>query len=337
MTVVDMHAHVMVPAVDQRVEQTPLWRASYEAAAATQSSLTLSTNAGLMKNTWAKALTDLDDRLAAMDAMGVDVQAISVAPTQYWYGADRALSSDLVEMVNDGLRQFAALAPQRFTTLATVSLQFPDLAAEQLQSAVRAGMPGVMISSQAAGRDLSHPEYDPFWAAAERLRALVFIHPLGCSLGARLQDNYLGNIVGQPTETTVALSHLIFGGVLDRFPALRICAAHGGGYLPYYIGRSDHGYEVRADVARLQSRPSDYLQRLFYDTVVHRSDVLRHLVDLVGPGQVLLGTDHPYDMAVNRPLELIDSLDLEPADRARIVGGNALDLFATCLTTNEGA
>ncbi|MFF4908239.1 amidohydrolase family protein [Streptomyces sp. NPDC001260] len=155
----------------------------------------------------------------------------------------------------------------------------------------------------------------------------VFVHPWGCSLGGRLAAHYLGNTVGQPVETTVALSHLIFGGVLDRYPRLKLVAAHGGGCLPTYIGRSDHAWRVREDARGCAEPPSTYLRRMWFDALVCTPRALRHLVEEVGADRVVLGTDHPFDMGIDDPPARIDAAGLAPAERAAIAGGNALDLL----------
>jgi aminocarboxymuconate-semialdehyde decarboxylase len=327
-TVIDIHAHLLVPAAEELVRGAAFLVADRERAAAGQNAASRRHNAALMAGQWGRDLTDLPSRFAAMELAGVGVQVLSVAPSQYYYGAPEALSAEIVAAVNEHLAATAAAHPDRLTAMATVSLQAPELAAAQLEHAAATyGMRAVMISSWAGGRDLSDPAYEPLWATAERLEQLVFIHPLGCSLGPRLADHYLSNIVGQPVETTVALSHLIFGGVLDRHPGLRICAAHGGGYLPFYIGRSDHGRTVRPESRTPAEPPSAYLHRLYYDTVVHRPDTLRALVAAAGADRLLLGTDYPYDMGSTDPLGLLHAADLGADAVAAIAGGTAAALL----------
>jgi len=326
--VIDIHAHVLVPDVERLVRDEPYLAAAREESAAGQTQQTRDINAALMADQWGRELVDIDTRLAAMDAMGVDVQVLSISPYQYHYGAPAAVAADLVELANERLAAIASGQPDRFRAMATVALQHPELAAEQL---VRAhgthGMHAVMISTWAGGRDFSDPAYEPFWSAAEQTGALVLIHPIGSSLGARLREHYLGNIVGNPAETTVALSHLIFGGVLDRHPGLTVCAAHGGGYLPYYIGRSDHGYTVRPESRTPAHPPSHYLKRLYYDTIVHSARILEQLVAVAGADRILLGTDYPYDMGTREPLTLLDTAQLGADERAAIAGGNAARLL----------
>ena len=234
-----------------------------------------------------------------MDAMGVDIQAVSVSPTQYYYWAERDLAQAIARAANECLAELCAAHPDRFVGLATVTLQHPDLAAEQLTDAVRRlGLRGCQISTQIDGVELADRRHDVFWTRAEALGAVVFVHPLGCTLGERVTPYYLSNIVGQPIETTLALSHLIFGGTLDRHPGLKLCAAHGGGYLPSYIGRSDHGYAVRPESRTMAHAPSTYLKRIWFDSLVYTPQALEHLVREVGASQVVIGTDYPFDMGV---------------------------------------
>src|SRR5438477_6824161 len=184
--------------------------------------------------------TTLADRLRAMDDQGIDVEALSINP--YWYEADRDVAKKLIQIQNEKLAEYCAAQPDRFVAFATVALQYPDLAAEQLEDGIkRLGLRGVSIGGSVNGEDLSDPKFHPFWAKAEDLGVLVFLHPQGVpDLEKRLQGNgLLTNVIGNPLETTIALSHLIFEGTLDRFPGLQLCAAHGGGYLPSYSARSD--------------------------------------------------------------------------------------------------
>jgi aminocarboxymuconate-semialdehyde decarboxylase len=165
------------------------------------------------------------------------------------------------------------------------------------------------------------------WEAAADLSAVIFIHPWGCSLGPRLSSNYLGNTFGQPAETALALSRLIFDGTLDRYPALKLLAAHGGGFLPTYIGRSDHAWENRSDARGCARRPSEYLRRIWYDALVYTPQALRHLVDAAGAEKVVLGTDYPFDMGITDPVARATAADLPAADLTAILSGNAASLL----------
>jgi aminocarboxymuconate-semialdehyde decarboxylase len=189
------------------------------------------------------------------------------------------------------------------------------------------GLRGVEIPTSAGGRELSDPALEPFWSEAEALGALVFIHPWGCSLGVRLNQHYLANVVGQPVETTLALSHVIFSGLLDRHPTLKLLAAHGGGYLPFYIGRSDQAWHVRPESHMSQRRPSEYLRRIFYDSLVFQPAALAVLVAQVGAGQVLLGTDFPFEMGISDPLAWLAEAPLGDAGHELVRGANAARLL----------
>jgi aminocarboxymuconate-semialdehyde decarboxylase len=274
-------------------------------------------------------LSDLATRFAAMDRMGVDIQLLSPSPVHYHDWAAAPLSEKITRTVNEGMAQQCLDGGGRLVGLGTVPLHHPDVATAELTRAVtELGLRGVEISTSAAGRELADPDFEPFWARAEELGALVFIHPWGCSLGARLNQHYLANVVGQPVETTLALSHIIFSGLLDRRPELRILAAHGGGYLPQYIGRSDHAWQVRDDCRTPQAAPSEYLRRLYFDSLVYEPRALQTLIAAAGAGHVLLGTDFPFDMGVDDPLTRLDAVtSLTPEQGAAIAGATAAGLL----------
>ncbi|WP_296604351.1 amidohydrolase family protein [Nocardioides sp.] len=255
----------------------------------------------------ARESPDTGTRLAAMDAMGVRIQAVSLSPSQYDDGLDPGLAREVVEIANEALAALVSTHPDRFVGIADVALAHLDLAAEQLERAVvHHGLRGVQIPGRAGQRELSAPGLEPFWAAAERLGVPVVVHPYGCSLGARLAPYSLSSTVGTPTEHAVALSHLILSGVLDRHPGLEVVATHGGGYLPLSIGRVDHAWLIRPDSRGCKDLPSSYLARLSFDSLVYRGDALRHLLDLVGADRIVLGSDYPYDVGVRDPVERLD-------------------------------
>lgn len=324
--VVDVHAHVLIPQVTKLVADFPGFAAEQVEQSRLFGAEALAINAERFRREWLKPLTDFDVRLSLMDSSSVDVQVVSISPTQYHYWADHQLARDIVDTANRELAALTYRAPRRLVGLATVALQHPELAAEQLRYAVTAqGLRGVQIGTAAGGRDFSHPLFEDFWATAAELGVMIFIHPWGCDLAGRLSSFYLGNIVGQPLETTVALSHLIFGGVLDRHPGLRVCGAHGGGYLPQYLGRADHAYEARPDCRTMSRRPSEYLPLLYFDSLVYRTDTLRHLVAVAGADRVLMGSDYPFDMGIAAPLQQLEGLS-ETEWRA-VAGGNAAELM----------
>jgi aminocarboxymuconate-semialdehyde decarboxylase len=326
---IDMHAHALMPQADRLARVHAGYTRELEQRVQGDGEASTRHNLELFAQRYRGELTELPLRLAAMDAMGIDVQAVSLSPTQYYYWADAELARALVSAANEGLAELCSRAPQRLVMLATVALQHPELAALQLEHAVTAfGARGVQISTRIGQHELDDPRFDPFWRSAERLGVVVFIHPLGCSLGERLASHYLSNVIGQPLETTVALSRLIFSGVLDRFPGLWLCAAHGGGYLPYYIGRSEHAYRVRPESQAMLESPRAYLRRIWFDSLVYESSALARLIAEVGASQVVLGTDFPFDMGVRDPLEQLRAVEgLSSDEQSAIAGGNAAALL----------
>ncbi|MGW0783588.1 amidohydrolase family protein, partial [Streptomyces sp. NPDC002913] len=273
-------------------------------------------------------MTDVATRLAAMDTQGVDVQLVSPSPSHYHYWADEDTAEKLCRLANEATAAHCSRAPERLRGLGLVPLQHPDLTVRALDHALEQGLEGVEISSHAPGRELSDPAYEPFWTRAEEAGALVFLHPFGCTLDERLDRWYLSNTVGQPTENAVALSHLIFSGVLDRHPGLKLIAAHGGGYLPTHIGRSDHAWSARTDAgAGCAHLPSSYLERIFFDSLVHDPGVLDALIRVAGADRVLLGSDFPFDMGSEDPVGALRAAGLSGTDFDAVRGGNAAALL----------
>ena len=271
-------------------------------------------------------------RLQLMDQQGLDIQALSING-YWWYEADRDLARRIVQVQNEGLAKWVAAHPDRFVALASVALQHPDLAAEQLEDGVkRLGLRGASIGGHVNGEDLSLPKYDPFWAKAAELGALVFMHPGGADNivkdGALRGRGDLGNIMGNPLETTYFLSRLIYDGTFDRFPGLKICAAHAGGYLPSYLGRTDVACEVRTNAnCANKKRPRDYFKgQIFADDMVFSEEGLRHLVAELGAGQIVYGTDTPFTWPAGLDT-ILRATFLSDADKEAILGGNAIKLL----------
>ena len=275
-------------------------------------------------------MQSLDERLADMDRMGVDVQAIAIPPYQYYYWAEAEVGREATRKLNDHLAETVAKEPERLVALGTVPLQNTQMAVAELQRCVgELGMRGVEISTRVGGEELSSPRLEPFFAKAEDLDTLIFIHPEGFSAGERFTEHYFINLIGHPVESSLAIGHLIFGGVLDRYPGLKICVAHGGGYVPAYAGRMDHGYNARPDCReKLTSPPSTYLGKFYFDTMVFEPDQLAFLIKKYGADHILLGTDYPYDMGEDAPLDLIAKVDgLDADERSAICGLNAARLL----------
>jgi aminocarboxymuconate-semialdehyde decarboxylase len=277
-------------------------------------------------------MSDTAERIRAMDAQGIDVEALSINP--FWYGADRDLAAELIKVQNAKLAEIHAALPERFVCYATVALQHPELAAEQLAAAVKTyGFRGVSIGGSVEGTDLSDAKFNPFWAKAEELGVLVFMHPQGTRelepSGRLGGSGLLTNTIGNPLETTIALSHLIFDGTLDRYPGLKICAAHGGGYLPSYCARSDAVCRTFPDtVGSLpKKRPTEYLKQLYFDTIVFTPEALRHLIAETGSGQIVMGTDYPYPWTSTSVDHILETPGLSDAERVAILGNTAARLL----------
>ena len=307
---VDVHAHCGVPAAMDLM------------------GLKLPTEALLMS----RPDDQLRARLRAMDEQGIDVEALSINP--YWYTAERDLARELIRLQNEALAEACAANPERFVAFASVALQHPDLAAEQLEEGMkRYGLRGAAIGGSVAGAELSDPRFHPFWAKAESLGALVFIHPQGTAElegSSRLKGNgVLTNTIGNPLETTIALSHLIFDGTLDRFPGIRICAAHGGGYLPSYGARSDAILTTFPDrcTGTLKKKPTEYLRQLYYDSIVFTGEALRHLAAEVGADHIVMGTDYPYPWTSTSVDHILATPGLSDAERVAMLGETAAALL----------
>jgi len=305
---IDVHAHCIVPAAAALINH-PL-----EAP-------------GLLMH-------DTSTRIAAMDVQGIDVEVLSINP--YWYRAARDEATALIKVQNETLVEFCAASPDRFKAFATAALQYPDLAAQQVEYAVKnLGFRGVGVAGSVAGEELANPKFHPFWAKCEELGVLVFMHPLGTRelepSGRLAGSGLLTNTIGNPLETTIALSHLIFEGTLDRFPGLKICAAHGGGFLPSYANRSDAVIRCFPDrVGPLpRKNPTAYLRdgQLYFDTIVFTPEALRHLIAETGPGQIMIGTDYPFPWTSTEVDLVLNTPGLTDDERIAILGGTAARLL----------
>ena len=315
---VDVHAHAAVPAVLDVVKGT-----AFERPARRQ----LDGNLGFPV---------ADARVADMNKDGIDVQVLSI--NSFWYGADRDLARRIYDVQSAALAQMCKFSTGRFMAYAPVALQYPEIAAEQLEQGMKQyGFTGAGISGSIGGDDeIASTKFDPFWKKAEELQALVFIHPLNGAAEAtgvarRVQGSgALGNVIGNPLETTITLSHLIFEGTLDRFPNLKICTAHGGGYLPSYAARMDHGcavFPAQCKGPTLKKKPSEYLKMLYIDSLVFSGEALRHLVAEVGASQIMIGTDYAVPWVKGPVDHVLNTPGLTDDQRIAILGGNAAKLI----------
>ncbi len=271
------------------------------------------------------------DRLGDMDAQGIDVAALSI--NAFWYGAERDLAAVLIEKQNEKLAELCAAEPDRFVAFATIALQHPDLAVEQIDYGVRKlGLRGVSIGTSCGGLELSDPRFHPVWAKVEELSCPLFMHPFGGTpeIRHRLDGNGgLNNVIANPLETTIALAKLIMEGTLDSFPSLKVCTCHGGGFLPFYPPRLDAMLAAFPERQKLvlKKKPSEYLADMYHDTIVFTPEALAYLVSQVGAGHVYLGTDYPFKWAPAAVDLVLNTPGLSDEDRRAILGGTAAQLL----------
>jgi aminocarboxymuconate-semialdehyde decarboxylase len=264
-----------------------------------------------------------------MDAAEVDVQVLSAAPQTYLYDQESSLAAACATLQNDEIAKLVAAHPDRFLGIATLPLQAPQRAADELRRAVRKlGFRGAMIGSNAQDRNLDDPAFEPLWATAAELDALLLIHPYNVAGADRLRSYYLNNLIGNPLDTTIAAACLVFGGVLERHPQLKVLLVHGGGFVPYQAGRWAHGWKVRPEPqVNIKQSPEPWIYRFHYDTILHAKPQLEFLVDSVGASRVLLGSDYPYDMGTGECVRQVRALSISEADKAIVLGGLAASLL----------
>ncbi len=299
---IDIHAHVMFPEATAMMGVT-----------------TAPDNASVMSPA----------RFGTMDEWGTDMQVLSINAN--WYSVDRDVATKMINLQNEKLAELCAKYPDRFAAFASVALQFPELAAQQLEDGVKKyNLKGAAIGGHVNNDELSAPKFDPFWRKAEELGCMIFMHPQGIpEISKRVAGNgVLANVIGNPLETTIFLSHLIFEGTLDRFPGLKVCGSHGGGYLPSYIARSDYGcLRDTSGCKPLKKKPSEYLRQLYFDSMVFTGEGLRHLVAECGASQIMIGTDYPFKWSTTTVDHVLNTPGLSDADKRAILGGNAEKLL----------
>jgi aminocarboxymuconate-semialdehyde decarboxylase len=312
----DLHCHFIPPRLIDRIETegrahsvhiTDRGTVSFAGRDATQS--------------FPAGMLDLDDRLVWMDKQDVDIQVLSAWMDFSAYVLDEADGMWLARSLNELTAEAIAGRSDRFRAMAAVPLQAPEAAASELRYAVsELDMVAVEIATSVVDQELDSPSLEPFWVAAEQLDALVLVHPYASIGSERLQPYFLTNIVGNPAEETVAAAYLIYGGVLERHPRLKICLTHGGGFLPYQIGRQDRGFQAKSGLTatHLGAAPSSFLQRFYYDTVVHSREALRFLTERVGAERVVLGSDYPFPMGDPEPVAAVQRAQL-PDDSTRAI------------------
>src|ERR1700758_4578921 len=273
---------------------------------------------------------DVERRLADMDATEVDMHVLSGAPQTWLYGQDAAIGVAAAAIQNEGIARLVKQMPDRFVGIATLPMQAPEQAAAELRRAmISLGLRGAMIGSNVGGKNLDDPSFAPLWAAAEELDAFMMIHPGNVAGADRLRSYYLGNLIGNPLDTTIAGACLIFGGVLERHPKLNFIMSHGGGFIPYQGGRWVHGWEVRPEPkVHVKHSPAPFLDRFLYDTILHAKAPLEFLISSVGANRVFLGSDYPYDMGTGECVRQVRAANISAADRDIILGDHAAKILS---------
>jgi aminocarboxymuconate-semialdehyde decarboxylase len=327
--VVDLHCHYLNPVINAKTAH--LNPAQYDPTTVFADEITRATNVKQMKSR-APKLTGVNQRLVDMDRMGVDIQAVCPAPYHFFYWTEADYGAELAREVNEGIAKIVSDTPDRFVGLGSVPLQNSQLAIRELNHCVKnLGMRGIEICTNVNGKNLTDPslKLDKFFARCEELGVVIFMHPLGWTQADRLTHHYFNNVIGNPLESTVAVSHLIFDGVMARYPKLKIVVAHGGGFIAHYWARMDHAWRARPDCRTVIKRlPSSYLEKFYFDTITFDPEMLKRLIDRFGADHVVLGTDYPYDMGEEDPLGLIAQVKRLPkAARDLIAGGNAARLL----------
>jgi len=325
---IDIHTHVLADAtiklMQKEVPSLGLKMAPYDA------DNSICEVAGVAYRPFPRGGHDIERRFKDMAAAEVDVHLLSVAPQTWLYGQEAAVGVAASAIQNDEIARHVKEHPDRFSGIATLPMQAPDKAADELRRAMRKlGLHGAMIGSNIGGKNLDDPSFEPVWAAAEELDAFMMIHPGNVAGADRLRSYYLGNLIGNPLDTTIAGACLIFGGVLERHPKLNFIMSHGGGFIPYQGGRWVHGWEVRPEPkVHVKHSPAPYLDRFLYDTILHAKAPLEFLISSVGANRVFLGSDYPYDMGTGECVRQVRAANISAADRDIILGDHAAKILS---------
>mgnify|MGYP003384258847 CR=1 FL=1 len=323
---VDIHTHILP-------QDIPDWKSKYGYGGFIKLDHHASCRARMLKddgtffrevesNCW-----DTSARIQDCKRSGVDIQVLSTVPVMFSYWAEPAHALDLSKFLNDDLAKAVKSNPAKFVGLGTIPMQAPDLAVRELERCVKElGLLGVQIGSHVNNWNLSDPALLPVFEAANDLDAFIFVHPWDMMGQERMSKYWLPWLVGMPAETCLAICSMIFGGIFERFPKLRVAFAHGGGSFPSTVGRIEHGFLARPDLCAIDNNvnPRDYLGRFLVDSLVHDARALKFLIDVVGEDSIALGTDYPFPLGEDEPGKLIESLDIAQATKAKLLGGNAL-------------
>jgi len=322
--IIDMHAHFVPHRAERAADNGEEWH-GITFGRDKVGKLVSSYGGKTAPLAWKTPFETASQRLASLDARRIDVQMVSLSPTMYWHTLDAANCRGFAHDINEALESFVATAPKRYVGLGFLPLQDTAGSVAELERCMRErGFAGAVVASHVNGTDWDSPDLFPILEAAAELGAFILIHPALGRANSWLAKYYLRNFVGNPLETTVAASCMIFGGVIDRLPNLKVCLSHAGGFAALGIGRLDHGCEVRPEAAKNINRlPSDYLKAFYVDSISHGERALRHVIDAVGIDQVLLGSDYPADMGDPYPVDFVESCDsLSDSEKRQILGLN---------------
>ena len=326
---IDTHAHILTPETMRLLQkEAPKLGPAMKDDNADETTLTV---ADVPYSPWWRGGWEIDKRIADMDAAGIDLQVLSATPQTYYYDQEPSAAAALAAIQNEQIAKHVRDLPDRFLGIATLPMQAPEKAAAELRRGItELGLRGAMIGSNCEGKNLDDPSFEPLWKAASELDAFIFIHPVHVAGADRLKSYYLRNFIGNPLDTTIAAASLVFGGVLERYPNLTIVLAHGGGFVPYQMGRWVHGWKERRPEpqVKLKVSPQASLDKLRFDTILHSAPQLASMIGWVGPRRVLMGTDYPYDMMMTDPVRHIRSLSISDADESIVLGSEAEELLA---------
>ena len=327
MRTIDIHTHVLADATMERMQQE-IPRLKLKLAPVDTDNAVLEV-AGVPYRPFPRGGHDIARRFADMDAAEVDMHVLSATPQTWLYGQPADIGVAAAVIQNDGIARLVKEHPDRFGGIATLPMQAPEKAAGELRRAMtRLGLHGAMIGSNVEGKNLDDPSFEPLWATAAELDALMMIHPGHVAGADRLRSYYLTNLIGNPLDTTIAAACLIFGGVLHRHPKLKFVMVHGGGFIPYQGGRWVHGWQMRPEPkVHLKESPAPYLDRFVYDTILHSKTSLEFLIASVGAARVFLGSDYPYDMGMLDCVKHVRALGIAQADRDMILGNHAATIL----------
>jgi aminocarboxymuconate-semialdehyde decarboxylase len=325
---IDIHTHVLddatVKLMHKEIPSLGLKMAPYD------NDNSVCEVAGVAYRPFPRGGHDVERRFKDMDAAEVDVHLLSAAPQTWLYNQEAAVGIAAATIQNDEIARLVKEHPARFSGIATLPMQAPDKAADELRRAMKKlGLHGTMIGSNINGKNLDDPSFEPLWTAAEELDAFMMIHPGNVAGADRLRSYYLGNLIGNPLDTTIAGACLIFGGVLERHPKLNFLMSHGGGFIPYQGGRWVHGWHVRPEPkVHVKHSPAPYLDRFSYDTILHAQAPLEFLISSVGANRVFLGSDYPYDMGTGECVRQVRAANISAADRDTILGDHAAKILS---------